>query len=899
MIQEGFYSIFILVECSCDIGELADHMRNTRIQSFCYLVEDFLCHIAHIFLKRSSSMKNLRALSLLILLFASLHLSSQENQFRLPHNEQQSFFEIQQKANEFFDHEYPNMNDRIGDNDYLRFKRWEWYWKDRVMADGSFPDLRAQKRVYDELQSQSGDNRDIDNLWTNIGQTTADGGYHGMGRATSVAFHPTDPDIFYVGAPIGGIWKTTDGGQTYAALGDSLPYVSVGNICVDHQNPDIIYITVGDHNGWWKYGLGVYKSIDGGTTWNASSNVSTFVQGEAYYRMVMNPTNSNEIFVAQTNGLFRTQDGGENWDMVRQDSHIDVIFKPGSATTLYAATDDYWGNSEVYKSEDNGETWEQISDFNESANDLQLTTTPSNPEFIGVQSSISGNTDFYMSDDGGLNLFNISYMPESGVIFYSPTDPNTIYSGSLVVYRSQDSGFQWNQFTDWYDSGDYTEVHADNRYVTYNPLNNVIYFCNDGGVYKFDEPNEEWTELTSGLIITQFYRIAVSQQSDVFMIGGTQDNGGRKRVSMSNWDDTNGGDAMEVAINSSNDQIIYSTYINGLLYRSTDQWEDDDYNEITPDGTTGGAWVTPYVLDPSNQSVIVAGYEDVFRSTNSGNSWSAISDNLTGNPDNKLETIAVAPSDGDVIYTTRGNKLYFTLDGGDTWDDELIYIGGTNDATASSIVVHPLDPLKIWITVSGYATGKKVYYSQDAGVTFSNISYNLPNIPVNASVIDKESEFLDLYIGTDVGVFIFNIATNQWDYYGEGIPNTSVTDLEIQYSSRKLRAGTYGRGIWENDLFSEAYVSVISYDAESQTRIDLLKNPVGETLSLNVHSIQNWKGRLAIYSLDGTLVWAQSKNLPQGNYQVYLTPSNLSSGIYLLNFESSTGNIPALKFVKE
>lgn len=811
----------------------------------------------------------------------------------------QTFQSISTQAEAYFGEQALAGETPQRDNDFLRYKRWEWYWKNRVMPDGSFPDLVSQKRIYDELRKQASDSRDANSPWVNINQTYGDGGYNGMGRATSIAFHPADPDIFYVGAPIGGIWKTTDGGQTYAALGDSLPYVSTGNICIDYNNPENIYITVGDHNGWWNYGLGVFKSTDGGITWHETSNYTSFTESVAYLRMVINPVNPSELFVAQTNGLYRTQDGGDTWEIVHEGSHLDVAFRPGSGTTLYCATDDYWGNSEVYRSEDNGETWTQVSDFGETGNYIQLTVTPANPDFLGVQSTIDGNVNFYSSTNGGLFLNYMSIMPESGVVFASPNDANIIYCGFVVTYASYDGGLSWDQITDWWNSGDYVEVHADNRFVSYNPINNHIYFCNDGGVYRYKESNNVWTEFTSGLIITQYYRIAVSQQSPIFMIGGTQDNGGRKRVSNGVWQATNGGDAMEVAINAEDDEVIYSTYIYGQLYRSYDQWTDDTYQEITPTQAASGAWVTPYVLDPSNQSVIVAGYEDVYRSTNDGDDWQTLSNNLTGNSSNKIGAIAVAPTNGNVIYASRGNRLYATTNLGENWSNELVFGGSTFGAEISSITVHPFDAAKIWVTVSGYADGMKVYFSDNGGENFENVSFNLPNIPCNASVIDRESELLDLYVGTDVGVFVFDSENETWHYYGSGLPNTSVTDLEIQYSSRKLRIGTYGRGIWENDLLSEVFVGLDEVMTSDHATLRIVQNPVDDFVLLNVHSRDNQTGEFVILNTDGKEIKRIAKNLPQGNYQIMLDTSDMSSGAYLLHYSSATMNRAAMKFIKK
>ncbi|MFZ4783842.1 MAG: T9SS type A sorting domain-containing protein [Flavobacteriales bacterium] len=822
---------------------------------------------------------------LALLVFGVLTCAAQGAFFRLQPNQPANFFTIVENANAYFADKHYDDSKKFTDNEFIKFKRWEWYWSTRINEDGSFPDLMTQKRIYDDLNA-SLDQRDLESPWININQTVGDGGYNGMGRLTSIAFHPTDPDIFYVGAPIGGVWKTIDGGQHWTALGDDLPFLSVGNVCIDHTNPDVLYITIGDHSGWWNYGLGVYKSIDAGQTWQPTSHTTTFNNEVAYLRMTINPLNANELFVAQTDGLYRTQDAGETWTLIHDGHHSDVVFQPGSNTTLYASTDDYWGSSEVYVSYDNGDTWMQLTDFNQQYASIHLTVTPDDDQYLGIQHNHDGVYDFYLSTDGGITLETPSNLPEDGIIFFSPTDKNRMFCGWMNVYKSFDAGWQWEQNTMWYNDEVHHEVHADQRNVAYHPLTNEIFFCNDGGLYKYNEDTDDWTDLSNGLIITQYYRIAVSQQSETFMIGGTQDNGGRKRIGSTTWAATNGGDAMEVAIDYTDDNILYTTYINGQLYRSTDQWNNDVYYEITPEQSTGGAWVTPYIIDPNDPSVLIAGYEEVFKSFDQGDSWVALTSNLTGSTDNKLDAVAVAPSNSDYIYAARNAKLYMTADGGENWVSYNAYPGGTYGATITSIVVHPFDPLQLWITVGGYQSTNKVRYSADGGDTFVNITENLPNTPINCSVIDKESPNLDLYIGTDAGVFIWNTVDLQWDYYGMGMPNTSVTDLEIQYSGRKLRAGTFGRGIYENDLYSEPGVNVNNREEAYAQWASIAHNPANNILVLNVHASTFDAGQVYIYDLTGKQIATHPIAITPGNYQRTFSIENLPAGTYLVSIDA-------------
>jgi photosystem II stability/assembly factor-like uncharacterized protein len=781
------------------------------------------------------------------------------------------------------------------DNDYLRYKRWEWYWQTRVTEEGSFPNLLEQAAIYTSYSSTDYRTNSANTAWVNISQTSTTGGYNGMGRLTSIAFHPSNPDIFWVGAPIGGIWKTIDGGLTYSPLGDALPYCSVGNIVVDEVNPDIIYISLGDHGGWWQYGLGVYKTTDGGITWLPTSLNSDFSDGIAYYSMAMCPGNSNKILVARSNGLFRTVDGGNTWAMVRNGAHKDVKYRPNDSSTVYASSDDYWGSSEVYKSVNGGLNFSQVSAFSSAQKTIMLAVTPANPNILGVMVSGGTTKSYYKSSHNGSNLNFVSNLPEAAVIYISHLDSNKVYSGYTKIYQSLNSGQTWIQKTNWYNNGIHTEIHADQRFVKHNPLNDLLYFCNDGGLSNYDEVFDSWGELNNGLIITQFYSIAVAQNDPIFMIGGTQDNGGRKRTGLTTWAATNGGDAMETAIDQSNNQTIYTTYINGQLYRSYDQWTNDTYYDITPSGVSGN-WETPYTLDPANQSTILAGYEDVYKSINQGANWNKISNNLTGSSTDYLDKLEIAPSNSNVIYASRANKLYKTNTGAAPWTSYTLPFTTSNFSKITSISIDPTNSSLIYLTIGGYSAGKKVYRSSTGGSSWTNISGTLPNIPINASVIDETSPNHELYIGTDIGVFYINDTNSVWTYWGTNLPNTSVTDLKIHSSSHKLRAATYGRGIWESDLLS--VVTALPTNAQSlgKNSIQLAFNPVGKIVLLNAFIKKDMQAAIKIFNVAGSKIYSQQKHFQIGNYQFGLAVGDFPTGLYYINIETDEG-ATTLKFL--
>ncbi len=814
-----------------------------------------------------------------------------------------NFIEIENTANEYFANKNKKSAHTYEDNEYVKYMRWHWYWKSRVNPDGSFPDIKAQYEIYKNLSGGNASNKKTRATnWTNISQTTSTGGYNGMGRLITMAFHPTDTNIIYVGAPVGGIWKTTTGGNAWTSLGDQLPYNSVGSIAINPTNPDIIYITVGKSEGWWEYGLGVYKSTDGGLTWSPTSQVSNFTQTIVYYKLLLDPNSPDVIYSAQSNGIWKTQNGGSTWYKIRNGTYKDMEFKPGNTNTIYVASDDYYGSSEVYKSVDTGNTWTNITNFNQQYNSLEMTVTAADTNYIGIGINGNGSNSFYLSTNGG-NTFTLknNNIDDNTAITISPTNKTRVYCGYVSNYRSNNSGTSWSQITNWYNDAIHPEVHADNHYAAVNPLlPNYIYFCNDGGLYRLNELTNEWKDLSNGLIITEFYKIAVSQQDSVFMIGGTQDNGGRKRVTMTDWGSTNGGDGMEVAIDPTNDMTIYTTYWGGTLYRSYDRWVNDTYNEITPDSNKG-AWVTPYMLEPGMPAHVIAAYNDVWFSSNDGDNWNTISNNLTGDVNKKLEILDVAKSDPNVIYTGRGKYLYHTQNHGLNWETDTI--PGLTDLfeEVTCVLAHPKKSNTIYVTKGGYGMNSKVYKSNNNGNNWTNISYNIPNVPVSCVLIDVESDSLnvDIYIGTDAGVFYKKDSDMTWQYYGTGMPNTQVSDLEIFYPTGRLRAGTYGRGIWETKIVRHIAPLGTSTIQKNLDNVALTQNPVSDKIEIMFSNEKANTYYCTLTDQNGNKIFQNQLSIPGGGSKHHFDAENIATGLYYLHISNKDGREHTFKILKK
>ncbi len=413
----------------------------------------------------------------------------------------------------------------------------------------------------------------------------------------------------------------------------------------------------------------------------------------------------------------------------------------------------------------------------------------------------------------------------------------------------------------WYDIGSVPTVHADQHHLYFVPGSSTLFVGNDGGVYRTTNGGVNWSWIGSGLKITQFYRLGLSATGSSLILAGSQDNG-TKRYNGS-WADVSGGDGMECIIDPDNASIMYVSMQRGILQRSTnggnsfrrinDANSDGEYDDINE----GGAWVTPYMLHPTNSSTLFAGFVNVWRSTDSGTNFTRISD-FGGTT--KLRNLTVAPSNADIIYASTSSRMNRTTDGGASWAQTT----RPGTGTITSITVHPDLPLTVWATTSGYTSGQKVFHSTDGGGNWANISGSLPNVPANCLAYQNNSNNR-IYVGTDIGVYYRDTTMNDWTAFNSGLPNVIISELEIRGSTNDLVAATFGRGLWQ-----------ISLNSVLPTPVLLL--PENSSKNLETNSI--------------ALVWESAPNATSYQLQVSISAdfdsfiidqSNLTDTIYMLN----------------
>lgn len=727
---------------------------------------------------------------------------------------------------------------------YKPFKRWEWYWETRVDKNGNFPSSSItwdNWKEYVKIHPEAGDGNAFKTQaganWSFKGPSTTPGGYRGLGRINCMAFHPSNANTFWVGSPAGGLWKTTNGGNTWTTNTDNLPVLGVSDIAINPTNANTMYIATGDgdaaHSLSSQSGsagdtksIGVLKSTDGGNTWNTTGLNWNVTSAKLIRRLIINPNNPQILMAAASDGIWRTTDAGTTWNNVQAGYFLDLEFKPTDPNYVYASTFYTSGGAEIHRSTDGGVTWNWVVAY-PTVSRIDLGITPNFPDLIdavlvnqsddglagmvysnnsGASFSqyISGSCSFNLLDwshdasaCGGQGTYDLAYA-------INPNNSNDIWLGGINVWNTSDGGNTWGIKTMWISDPNSNpngvpEVHADVHFIAFHPLqSNTMFVCNDGGIYKTTNSGTTWADLSNGLQISQIYKIGVAQTASENIIIGLQDNGSRE-VTNNTWYDRTGGDGMDCAIDYTDALIQYASYAKGVLYGTTDGWvtEQTISNNIS-NPAPEGAWVTPFAIDPTTPSTIYAGYDILYKSTDRGNSWFPISGVISDMV--KIRSLAIAPSNSNYIYCASIDTFYYTTDGGANWFYNSIQVQ-SGIWPITNIAVNPTNAQEVYITIGNYYAGQKVYKSTNAGTTWTNFSGTLPNLPVNCIVYENGSSDR-LYIGTDVGVFYREASMNDWAVYNNGLPNVVVTDLEISYQDNQLWAGTFGRGLWKSDLAS-------------------------------------------------------------------------------------------------
>jgi photosystem II stability/assembly factor-like uncharacterized protein len=671
------------------------------------------------------------------------------------------------------------------------------------------------------------------------------------GRVVDFAVYEPNPSIFYVATASGGLLKTVNNGNTWENVFDRQATVSIGDVAINPDDPNIIWVGTGEANNRQSssWGDGIYKSSDGGKTWRHMGLRESHHIG----RIVINPVDTDIVYVAALGhlwgpnaerGVFMTSDGGQTWKNVLSvngdTGAVDLAIDPSNPKTLYAALYQRrrtgWGfngggpGSGLHKSTDGGRTWRKL------ANGLPVGDTGrigldvyrKNPNIIVARVENKDGGVFRSEDKGEtwskLNSLNPRPMYFSQIRI-DPNDDKRIYVGGVQLHISDDGGKTFR------DDGA-PNVHLDHHAFWIDPRDsNHLIDGNDGGTWVSYDRARSWEHLNN-YAIGQFYSVAVDMQKPYFIYGGMQDNaswGGpsavRRRLGIGadDWFQMLACDGMYTAVEPKDDSLIYTNCQNGRVVRydrSTGERKSIMPQVLPGEEPLRWNWTTPIVISP-HDGAIYTGANILYKSTDRGHTWTAISSDLTSKTDRdkltimdivgkdiaiakndgmssfgNITTIAESPRRAGVIYVgTDDGKLQLTRDGGRTWTDLTARIPGVPKLIyVSRVTASAHDDGRVYVSFDGHRSDDMspyIFSSADFGQTWVSLKNNLPAGSVYVVKEDAVNRDL-LYLGTEFGVFVSLNRGDAWTRWPT-LPTVAVYDLVVHPRDKDLVLATHGR----------------------------------------------------------------------------------------------------------
>ncbi len=745
----------------------------------------------------------------------------------------------------------------------------------------------------DELQQREGSRTIPVPEWKLIGPANTGG------RITDIEMPRSNDSVIYAGCASGGIFASTDYGASWTPIFDKAASIAIGDIEIDPNNDNIIYAGTGEPNtggGSITYdGNGIYKSANAGRTWKniGLTNVGTIG------KVSVAKTNSNIIYVAavgniyqkSTNkGLYKSTDGGVNWNKILylsdSTSVNDVAVSSADANVLYATTWErisrpgvrvYGGiTSNLFKSTDGGITWTKLFADDANRGKLTIDIAPTNPNKLYVSVANKNGTFNTIYRYDGITFTKINngvsgattYTWWFGGIKCHPTDENIVYYSDFSLYRTVNGGTSW-QFV----AG---SSHVDQHSVCIHPLNiQKVVIGNDGGVYT--STNALASITLRNIPNTQVYDFDVYKADETFVSAGFQDNSfaHTSTQTLNGWQFYGGGDGVQVRVNPVTKFETYSSQYGGLNITTNGIGFSDRFN-----------WKCPIRLDPVNPDVRYFGTNKIYKFNPLQNKWTAISGDLTNGSGigsfGTVTTIGVAPTNNSYIYSgSDDGQVYVTKNGGTTWTN---ITAGLPVFWTTFIKTDRTNPEIAYVGFSGYRYGFKdahIYKTTNAGASWTRISNDLPQMPVNDIEIDPLNNNV-LYLATDVGVYFSRNGGAHWLRLGSKMPAVVVSTLNLGVNTRQLYAATYGRSVYKLDVNTGNLPNDNFISAETKKSIEsvsLHPNPARDYTMINLHENNNG-AIIHVYNNKGEIEF--SEKMEANTLQKKISLQKLTPGIYTI-----------------
>jgi photosystem II stability/assembly factor-like uncharacterized protein len=794
----------------------------------------------------------------------------------------------------------------------------DFWTAQRAYPNKNIPD-NAYYKAYASMQDKLNKTTLVTAQWEELGPQNIGG------RTLALDLNPLNPNTIYAGSASGGLWRSYTGGVgvkawNYIPIG--YPVLSVGAIAINPQDTNVIYIGTGEVYGYQNsigglnirttrgsYGIGLLKTTDNGLTWNKSIDWS-YNQTRGVEVIRIDPSNSNTVFAGTTEGIFKTTDAGTSWNQIHNViMTTDILVnKQNSQIILEACGNLNSTGAGIYRSTNGGSSWTKITtNIPIFGGKILLAGFAGNANVcfasVGMGTVDNAGTQLLRSTDFGATwslLNSADYSTYQGwyshFVIPHPTDASKILCAGIDIYKSTNGGSTLTIKSDWSawyfgvppiggPEGPNYYSHADHHAYVINPLNpNMVYFGNDGGVFRTTDFGETFQGCNGGYQTTQFYkRIGVSKTDSTRLIGGLQDNATAVWEGTLAWRRGIGGDGCCTQISPTRTDTMYGSAQYLYLNRSTDKGVT--WNYIAPN-SSNEAFNAPFLLAPSNPKIIYAAGDHVYKSTNAGNSWITSNGGSSINGDPVL-SIAVSYSNPDSVYLTTAPTnfpvgVFRSVNGGGAWTD---ITSNLPDRYPVDISVDPRNSSIVYVVFSGFGTSH-LFRSTNGGNSWTDIGQELPDVPTSAVCIDPFNSST-LYVGNDLGVFYSTDNGTSWKDLNSCLIGTAlVMDLAVSPIDKKLIVATHGRGVYRISLSSITSVGISNNSIpEGFALLQNYPNPFNGETVIKYSIPATGYTSLVLYDITGKEIKVLvSGNITAGMHSAVISRNDfarLTSGVYL------------------
>jgi GEVED domain/Secretion system C-terminal sorting domain len=785
-----------------------------------------------------------------------------------------NFYDVVKEAESYFKDKVNRQKERLyetgveteEDEEFEMYYRWKYENESKYYPSGNrlhVDHLMAGKAMQQFLKNNPVKNtRNLNTDWRDLGPYTVDSisGHYapGLGRLEDVWASKTNANKMYVVARGGGFWKTLDGGATWiGGVSDTMIATGVGTLDVNPTNEDEILINV--RNGTNSGSYGVYKSTNGGASFsptpfhftNPTLNGGGLGSGFSINRIKYHPLLPNVIFIGSGGSLWGSDNSLVTFGKVITSEVKDIAFHPTNAGIIYCYNTS--NANRVMRSVDTGRTWMQGPLLpGNGGNRLLLSTSPNCASCIFA----IGDGGFFKSTDQGITYTKIGVLTDNDQAFaVSDLDTSVMVAGYLDAINSINGGVTFQQTSEWYladaihgPAGTLMAKFATTKNYTHADLaraicvNGIFYIVTDGYLCKSIDSGFTWQYLSQGVGTRDNFCVGTSQSNHYISYCGSQDNGQSLRIKNS-WVETYGADGMRCIVAPLNEN-----WLTGSIQEGSRKFSYNQGQSIISSNPlqSPGVWVSPYLLDPNNQTTLYDFKDSVFKTTDWGASWSYV-----GKPNSFVTNIsaaAIAYNDSRIILISSNNIIEKSIDGGATFTPI------TNNLPNLGIEYITIDPANDNTFIVVYDAiakdSQKIFMSTDAGITWTNITYNLGNMPIKSVIIDNTPAH-NIYIGAEVGAFTMPMNSTNWVRFGNNLPNVPVREMDINYGSNTLKAATWGRGLWEHTLVGrDNYPAIVKTNITNAPTMTEPKETVNQFVTSSIHYSGTLSSVYTMWSFD-------------------------------------------------